>query len=267
MSDFFESVWAQIRDRMSSPVFGSFVIAWLCWNHQYFIIIFSDLPVDNRLRFAGDLLYSPSEMMWKRLIFYPSASCLGYIIIYPLLARYLLAYWDWQQTGIENLRKKAQGKRVLSVAESDAITLEIIQLRATSNEIISRQAREMEALRKVKDESDLAKQLAGAHERMQTLETELERTRKESVPNNPLGHLDEPTKTGVRSVLNILAVSSGQRLSIEQTLRSLGQTSEARKKAFINAAMSAQLVGQSAAGSYYLAEPGLTYVVREELDK
>src|SRR4051812_5718839 len=36
MKDFLDSLRSQIGDRINSPIFGSFVITWLCWNHQYF---------------------------------------------------------------------------------------------------------------------------------------------------------------------------------------------------------------------------------------
>jgi hypothetical protein len=267
MKDFFESLRQQISDRMSSPVFGSFFISWICWNHRYLFVLFSDLPVEYRFTLAHSLLYPTSWAFWSHVVLWPILSTVGYILIYPRLSKPLLVYWDAQQKALADLRNAAQKKTLLTADESQKIILDAIDQRTKFEEILGRQAREIETLKNVQDSGPGGK-LKDATERISALERELDRTRAASLPQNPLGHLPPETVRGVRQVLQILAKASNQTQNKEDLLKNLGAT-QLKAQVYIDNAISAQLAEWAEPSlqiNLRLSPRGREYVVREGLD-
>jgi hypothetical protein len=187
MKDFFDSIRQQIGDRMGSPLFGSFAIAWLCWNHQYLVILVSDLPVTYRFTLAGEIVYAAPwgiDPRWGVLlkgIIWPGLSSLAYIIVYPHISKKLLEYWDTRQSEIENLRKTAQKKRLLTSEEGEAIILRSLEERERFAKQLAAQSAEVEAVRKASVNSATEGKLTQAVGKIAELEKALsDATRKEN---------------------------------------------------------------------------------------
>lgn len=171
---------------MGSPIFGSFVIAWLCWNHRYFVILFSDLPIEYRFQLASRVVYPAPWGLptWTGVIprgfLWPALSSLAYILVYPPASKGLLAYWERWQTEIDNQRKVAQRRQILTREEADAILVGRIEERDRFTKQIGALTQEIEALRRSSGDESAGKKLVAVSERLAELERALSTARAEN---------------------------------------------------------------------------------------
>lgn len=147
MTDFIESLTGQIKHRLSSPIFGSFIIAWVCWNYQFIIVVFSSTEIQERLKLARAPYTDGSAGFWL-LIGFPLLSAVAYIILYPLFSRPLLLYWEWQNRVLDERLTEAQKKRRLTEEESQKLILLMREQRTEFQEALARVEAENTALSK-----------------------------------------------------------------------------------------------------------------------
>lgn len=78
-----------VKERAKSPLFGTFVLAWLIFNWQLvYFLLFADLDTMQKIRHI-DRNYSD---IWFNLN-YPLLTTLGYIIFYPLISNLANIVW------------------------------------------------------------------------------------------------------------------------------------------------------------------------------
>lgn len=118
MKDEIKSVLSQLSDRLTSPIFGSFVISWLLWNHRYIFILLTDLPINARFSLIERTLYPDWQQLLGRGFIAPALMSLVYITWYQDLSRWILARWDRRQTMLNEARNEAQKKRRLTEQET-----------------------------------------------------------------------------------------------------------------------------------------------------
>jgi hypothetical protein len=150
MKDILSSLRLQIYERLSSPLFGSFVIAWICWNHRLLSVLFSGLPVSERFQFIDSVLLRTTWGAWSQCFVYPAASALAFIFIYPYPSKWILGFWLRRQNDAKALRDEIDGKTVLTREESQAIRMKALNANLKNEETI----------RQLRDELETAKELA-----------------------------------------------------------------------------------------------------------
>ncbi len=264
MKDFIDSLRQQIGDRMSSPVFGSFIIAWLCWNHQYFVILFSDLPVEYRFTLAKSVLYPTPLDFWKHIVIWPTLSCLGYIILYPWISQSLLVYWDRRQTVLLNKRKEVQGKNLLSQEESMVVYSHGAEERSKLAGRVRELETELDAIKRTP--ADLTKKLLqDAQERITVLERELSSERARSQPSNPLGSLSDEERNGVHQLIKVLVKRPARDLVQSAIMSESGLTPHRARLAW-EQATGAQLIKVRPENHnlWELSQQGLQYALRNK---
>lgn len=154
MKNLVDSIRVQIYERLNSPLFGSFVIAWLCWNHRFVAVLFSSLPIDQRFDFIDKHIYTTSWDKWEQGLLYPLATAILFILVYPYPAKFFYGYWLKRQRDLKHLRDKIEEESVLTVEESRKIRIALLNNQVTYEEQIRRQAEEIETLtEKIKSQS------------------------------------------------------------------------------------------------------------------
>lgn len=270
MKDFFDSLRQQIAERMSNPILGSFIIAWLVWNHLYLIILFSDLPVEYRFTLARSHFYPTfSDGVW-RFVTLPALSSLAYILIYPPVSIPLLAYWDFLQRTINRFRNRAQGNELLTVDISRKIISDAGVARKKYEEQIASLERELDALKNpgvgvvTEDNTMVDLKLQNS-----SLRDEVRKMRQDLSPQNPLGRYGEETRKGIGALLIALAKEGDGAEPIEgEVLKSLG-TDQIRARHLIDKALEAQIIARhgDARGNIRLSlnERGRDYLINHKL--
>ena len=95
MTDALKDIWASIvsglRDRTTNPLTVSFVFSWTIWNYKFFIVLYGDGTVAEKLA-AIEKLYPPTQAAWQGSAFlFPLGTALFYVFLYPLIG--MLAIW------------------------------------------------------------------------------------------------------------------------------------------------------------------------------
>lgn len=122
-TEFKKSIDNILHERISSPLFGSFLISWLVWNWKiiYLTIFISEKTIGgNKINFIQDNYVNINYQIW-----YPIISTILLIAVYPFFATG--AYWvslRFSQWRI-NLKNKEEKKQLLSVEQSIELREEI----------------------------------------------------------------------------------------------------------------------------------------------
>jgi hypothetical protein len=148
MKDIFDSIRLQIYERLSSPLFGSFVAAWVGWNYRFLFVMFSGLPVDKKFEFVDSRLYVTGWDIWSRGIIEPTLTAILFIYLYPIISRHFYGYWLKKNVELKKLRDDIENTALLTREESYAMRMEMIKAGEKYEETIRRQAAEIEALKK-----------------------------------------------------------------------------------------------------------------------
>lgn len=143
LEEFSKTVKSQLYERASSPLLGSFIIAWCIWNHRFIMVIFSELSFQEKIRYIDCHVFGGWQESLINGFFIPLVAALFMIIIYPWPARFLYGYWRRQNNKIKADQQKIDGDILLSVDESREIRQAEIkakmefdmQLRSKSEEI------------------------------------------------------------------------------------------------------------------------------------
>lgn len=148
MKDILDSIRLQINERLSSPLFGSFVAAWLGWNHRFLFVLFSSLPVDKKFEFIDSRIYVTGWDVLNNGVIKPALTAIVFIYLYPVVSKHFFGYWLKKNRELKMLRDKIDNATLLTREESYAIRMEMIKTGEKYEELIRRQAADIEALKK-----------------------------------------------------------------------------------------------------------------------
>ncbi|WP_454252724.1 hypothetical protein [Pseudomonas sp. Marseille-Q7302] len=99
-----KTVKAQLYERVSSPLLGSFLIAWCGWNYKFVLVLISSMEAEKKLAYINANLY-PS--IWDKVLegfTYPLVTSLVLIFAYPWPARWIFSYSRKQQLRLKKLQ-------------------------------------------------------------------------------------------------------------------------------------------------------------------
>lgn len=150
-----KTVKAQLYERVSSPLLGSFLIAWCGWNYKFVLVLISSMDAEKKLAYINAVLY-PS--IYARLLegfTYPLLTSLLLIFVYPLPARWIYSYSRRQQVLLKKLQQVIDEETPLSMEDAR-------ELRKSNSLIVSEFEQEIAQARLQNDR--LKEQLAAAKE-------------------------------------------------------------------------------------------------------
>lgn len=211
MNDLLDSIRAQIHARLSSPLFGAFLISWLCWNHRYLFILFSELPVQERFALAHSEVYPGEFDLLFRAFLWPLACSVVFILTYPYPSRWLFHYWHKRQVEAKKLRDEIEGETLLTKEESRKLILDALRLQESHNEVIESLNRQIDALRKnsnasVKADTKVTSgELEQSLQRIRELEAKLAQQSSTKVDSDPVRRLAQELQPTVLKILSFLA--------------------------------------------------------------
>jgi hypothetical protein len=107
----------QFRERLSSPLIGSFAISWLIWNYRLLAVLFSNLSVVERFKYIDTVLYPTPWSTWISKLIGPLACALAYIFIYPYPAKAINGFWLRRENERKKQRDEIEGAALLTKEE------------------------------------------------------------------------------------------------------------------------------------------------------
>jgi hypothetical protein len=256
MNDLLDSIRAQIYARLSSPLFGAFVISWVCWNHRYLFVLFSELPVQERFALAQSAVYPGDYDHWLRGFLWPLGCSIAFILVYPFPSRWLFQYWHKREVETKKLRDEIEGQTLLTKDESRKLILDSIKARESSAETIQRLNAEIEALR--------ARPASPSREEIE-LENGLKAKQSPQPPVTPRDQLSEfplDLRHGILDILRRLAVAPNYSLPTDVVMQN---TKLSRVKAgyLLDKAREAKLVAHNDS-EVSLSRGGRNYLVEHD---
>ncbi len=149
LEEFSKTVKSQLYERASSPLLGSFIIAWCIWNHRFIMVIFSELSFQEKITYIDFHVFGGWPDSFINGIIIPLIAALFMIIIYPWPARFLYGYWRIQQNKIKSAQQKIDGDVLLSADESREIRQAEIKAKIEFDALLRSKNEEIASLREI----------------------------------------------------------------------------------------------------------------------
>ena len=147
MNELINSIKAQMYDRTTSPLSGSFILSWTLWNYKMIFVLFSSLGVVEKFDYISGFLYAS----WKDFLIigllYPLLTTFFFIFVYPYPARFAYEFWRNRQKELKEIRQKIEDETPLTMEESREIRHAVMQLEADYARELERKENEIRRLR------------------------------------------------------------------------------------------------------------------------
>lgn len=193
VNDFIKSIRANMYERTASPLAGAFFAAWFVWNYEMIFVLFSELPIGERIEFVKSTHFPTLKDLIYQGLLGPLISAIAVLLLYPFPARWIYQFWRGQQKLLKEVRQRIENETLLSTEESRKIRRDMLDLENKFDELL--RTKELQLSSKQDDIDQLQGQRAELREKVRDLEsrmTELDMV-TQSLPNEEqttlLGHL------------------------------------------------------------------------------
>lgn len=116
-SELLSSFFSQLRERLTSPLLGSFIFFWLVFNWKpVSVYLFSDKTVEESIQHI-QLNYSDAQINF----WYPLFATLTYLVVYPVFSWASFSLWEWFEKTKGSTRAKIFNSEYLTVDQSLAL--------------------------------------------------------------------------------------------------------------------------------------------------
>ncbi|RPF53635.1 hypothetical protein EDB61_1104 [Vibrio crassostreae] len=146
IQDLINSTKVALYDRTSSPLFGSFLASWCIWNWEIIWVLFSSIPVMNKINFMDHHFSSYWEALGM-LFLGPILTSLAYLFVYPIPAEFVFSYTQKRQKNLKTIKIDIEEDTLLSEAESRALRAKIPELEYAYNTQLTKKDSEIEKLK------------------------------------------------------------------------------------------------------------------------
>jgi hypothetical protein len=127
-----ESFKDQINERLSSPLTGSFAIAWLIWNYKFIVILMSANTVTKTFELIHKICFPDLSSLILNGFLYPFLSTCIYIFLVPYPSRIAYAFTRNCQKVLTGIRQQIDDETPLTKEEAKKLRKE---LRAKEREV------------------------------------------------------------------------------------------------------------------------------------
>lgn len=145
MEQSFNTLKAALYERVSSPLFRTFVFSWLAVNHEIFFVFFSKDDAATKLDLINNVLYPGFWSLPLLWLVVPICLTLLFLILYPWPAQYFNKRW----VEFENALKEDKGKKLLSEEESRDVRLNMERINIGFDNIVNKKEAEIRRLENI----------------------------------------------------------------------------------------------------------------------
>ena len=228
-----KTIKAQLYERASSPLLGSFALSWLAWNYRFVIVLLSGMAAPEKFRYIDTSLYLSWEEAGLRGGLYPLITALLLIFVYPIPARYVYEYWRKQQRALKEIQQRIDDETPLTKEEARQLRREALKASGEYEQEIERRTADIARLKELV--ADLEARVA------------LPQKEPQSDPVAPNGNTEPPLDDSQIEMLKSIAGAPGaltQKALIassgEDRIRSEYNLGELERREFITSNFSVQ---------------------------
>ncbi|MEW8092543.1 MAG: hypothetical protein AB2777_17575 [Candidatus Thiodiazotropha endolucinida] len=147
INEVIKSVKSSLYERVSSPLFGAFLISWIAWNYKFVVILFSKMTAHEKFDYIETFIYCGPVATITQGFLFPFITAVVFILVYPYPSRWLYGYWNNQQKILKEIKQKIEDETPLTIEESRTIRREMLQLESVFDNEIRRKDSELEKLK------------------------------------------------------------------------------------------------------------------------
>jgi hypothetical protein len=150
-----KTIKAILYDRITSPLFGTFVLSWCGWNWRLILLFLTDSSTDvvKKFQYVDSDIYPSISVILCHGFLLPLTTTAFFIYVYPWFAKKVYGYWREQQNELKRLQVEKDGEKPLTKEEAQEITNQ-----ALLSELQYQEEREKREAR-IKDLENLVKSL------------------------------------------------------------------------------------------------------------
>jgi hypothetical protein len=155
-----KTIKAILYDRITSPLFGTFLFSWCGWNWRLIVLFLTDstTTVAKKFQYLDSELYPSNAITFIYGLLLPATTTAFFIYIYPWFAKKVYGYWREQQNELKKLQVEKDGEKPLTKDEAYEITSQ-----ALLSELRYQEEREKREAR-IRDLENLVKSLQTENE-------------------------------------------------------------------------------------------------------
>lgn len=143
------NIKAVLYDRLSSPLFGSFILSWSLWNYKFILLITSSMPPTNKFFIIDTYIFYDKNHIFLNGFLYPLLTSSAIIFIYPYPSRYIYEFWLKKQKELLDIKQNIEGTSLLSLEQSRNIRKEIAEVQIYNENEITEKNNKIEALKQI----------------------------------------------------------------------------------------------------------------------
>lgn len=149
LDDITTTIKAQLYERATSPLLGSFIISWCVINYKVILIIFSSLAAPEKITYINMNLFASTNDYLIKGAFGPLLAALALILIYPYPAAWIYRISRNHQKQLKSIRQLIDDETPLTVQESRTLRLESIQQQIKLESEVERYTNENRGLKSI----------------------------------------------------------------------------------------------------------------------
>jgi hypothetical protein len=143
------NIKAVLYDRLSSPLFGSFILSWSLWNYKFILLITSSMPPTNKFFIIDTYIYYDKYHIFLNGFLYPLLTSSAIIFIYPYPAKYIYEFWLKKQKELLDIKQNIEGTSLLSLEQSINIRKEIAEIQIYNEKELNEKNNKIESLKQI----------------------------------------------------------------------------------------------------------------------
>ncbi|MDB5815515.1 MAG: hypothetical protein JWN23_2632 [Rhodocyclales bacterium] len=116
-----------LAERISSPLTGSFAVAWCLWNYKFLVILLSTAGVSQTFRLIDTVAFPDTRSLILRGMLYPVFSALVYVFGYPYPARIAYAFTLKRRREANQSKQQIEEETLLTLQQSRALRTEYFE--------------------------------------------------------------------------------------------------------------------------------------------
>lgn len=105
MNELIKSFKVYLYDRVSSPLFGAYIISFCLWNWRLVLIIFSEMPILEKIAFIETVVFEDYIKLLLYGLIFPFMSAIFFLFVYPYPARFIFEFWRKQQRKLKEIQQ------------------------------------------------------------------------------------------------------------------------------------------------------------------
>lgn len=252
--DAVKTIKAQLYDRLTSPLFGTFAISWLGWNWRFPVLFISDssMHVVNKFDYVTSTLYPNQSTYWLNGLLYPLLTTAFFIFIYPWLARPVYEYWRIQIKKQKEIQQRIEDETPMTVEEARELKRET--LKSELKYQIESEQREQ----RIKELEEIIKSL-----QQKSVEPE---TNNDTYKQNFIETKKNRTKETIQKMLAVLTeLAPHKGIDRESVVVNLPTMEQVEKEHIIDELVDGGFLSENSIGELSLRPKGRTALVTKEI--